>query len=230
MSTADVTFLANKCGTLMASDEYQIPLFTPEFMDKLINCTYPFLFKMYLLPYMSWYDCSILKQLINFCNNKGALKMIDHFLNSLDYNKPIISYDIPEFTQLLIPLVNSHYTLLATKHNASISEFTLSYVKCIKESLISGLEITDYAIQLIAIHTKSCCIYWLIPNQVRPLVALKLSQFQLQLWDQGIILTRLFPANFYSDDNVSQQINDNMFNFLNDNAEDSIEVCISIHK
>ena len=228
MSTADVKFLANKCGTLMASDEYQIPLFTPEFMDKLINCTSPILFKMYLLPYMSWYDCSILKQLIRISNNKKALKMIDNFLNSLDYNKPIISYDIPEFTQLLIPLVNSHYTLLATKHNASTSEFTLSYVKCIKESLISGLEITDYAIQLIAIHNKSCCMYWLIPNQIRPFVTIKLNQVQLELWDQGIILTSLFPASFYSDENFLQRISNNMFDFLNVNTEDSIEVCICI--
>ena len=94
MSTADVAVLANKCSTLMASDVHQIPLFTPEFMNKLINCTYPFVFKIYLLPYISWFDCSILRQLINFGNNKEALKVVNHFIDSLDYNEPFTSNDV----------------------------------------------------------------------------------------------------------------------------------------
>ena len=125
MSTADVAVLSNKCSTLMASDVHQIPLFTSEFMNKLINCTYPFVFKMYLLPYISWFDCSILRQLINFGSNKKALKVVNHFIDSLDYNKPITSYDVPEFSQLVIPLDDSQHTLLVTKHIRNINELSL---------------------------------------------------------------------------------------------------------
>ena len=221
MSTADVSILANKCDTLMASDVHQISLFNSDFVNKLIKCTYPFIFKIYFLPYMSWFDWSILRQLILFSNNKAALNLVDQFVDSLDYSKPVTSYHIPEFSQLVIPLDNSQYTLLATKHSSSIGGLTLLHVKNIKLLLIKGLELTDYAIQLAAINKMSCCFYWLIPNQVRPLVEDKLNQVQLELWSKGIVLTTLLPVDFYSSENVLQQ---EIFNFLNINLGDPMKV------
>lgn len=221
MSTADITALVKQCGTLMASYVHQIPLFTPELMNKLTNCSSPLIFKMYLLPYMSLFDCSILKQIIYFSDSKEDLEMID---DSVDYSQPIASYHIPDFSQLVIPLDDSHYTLLATKHAKSINEVTLSNLNDIKKSLVKGLDITDYAMQLGAIHIKSCCFYWLIPSKIRPLVQDNLKQVQEELWDKGIILTTILPANFYSDINISQGNMNNLFNFHNLSIEDPIEV------
>ena len=219
MSTADVAVLANKCGTLMASDVYQIPLFTQEFMNKLTNCVYPFIFKMYLLPYMSWLDCCLLKQLVNFTSNKSVLlKMVDQFIDSLDYNELVTSYHIPEFSQLLIPLDSSQHTLLATMHIQSIDKLILQDVVNIKKSLIRRLEITDHAVQLIAMHSKSCCFYWLMPNQIRSLVEDKLNQ---QQWDKGVVLSTLLPANFLSVENTFQH---DLFNI---SSEDRTEVYIT---
>ena len=61
MSTTDVAVLVKQCGTMMASVVHNIPLFTPDFMNKLDNCTYPFIFKIYILPCISWFDYSILE-------------------------------------------------------------------------------------------------------------------------------------------------------------------------
>ena len=224
MSTADVEILTNKCGALLASDVHQIPLFARNFIQKLINCTYPFIFKIYLLPYISWFDCSILKQLVIFSNSKEAVKMVDQFLDTLNYSKPITSYPIPEFSQLMIPLGDSQCTLLATKQIRSINELILQDVVNIKRFLIHILEITDHAIQLVAIHSKYCCFYWLIPNQIRTLVEDKLSQIQLELWDEGIVLTTLLPVNFYSDENVLKRNINPLFNFCNTNLEDPMEI------
>ena len=219
MSTADVAVLANKCGTLMASNIHQIPLFTRGFMDKLMKCTSPFIFKIYLLPYMSWFDCSILIQLVNLSNKKAALKMVNQFINSLDYSKPITSYPIPGFSQLIIPLENNQYTVLATKHTTrSIRELTLPDLKKIKQSLVNRLEITHHAVQLAAVSDKSCCFYWLIPNQIRSLVEIKLNEVQLELWKEGIILTALFPVSLCLDEN------DLHWNIFNMNLEDPTEV------
>ena len=216
MSTTDVAVLANKCGTLMASDVHQIPLFTKEFMNKLTNCVYPFIFKMYLLPYMSWLDCSLLNQLVNFTSNKRVLlKMVDQFIDSLDYNELVTSYHIPEFSQLLIPLDSSQHTLLATVHIQSIDKLILQDVVNIKKSLIRRLEITDCAVQLIAMHSKSRCFYWLMPNQIRSLVENKLSQ---QEWDKGVVLSMLLPANFLSVENTFQH------EFFYISSEDRTEV------
>ena len=217
MSTTDVAVLANKCGTLMASDVHQIPLFTQEFMNKLTNCIYPFVLKMYLLPYMSWLDCCLLKQLVNFTSNKSVLiKMVDQFIASLDYNELVTSYHIPEFSQLLIPLDSSQHTLLATMHIQRIDKLILQDVVNIKMSLIRRLQITDCAIQLIAMQSKSCCFYWLIPTQIRSLVENKLSQ---QQWDKGVVLSTLLPANFLSvEENILQH---DLFNIISEDRTDS---------
>ena len=219
MFAADVAVLANKCTTLMASVIHQIPLFTRGFMDKLMKCTSPFLFKIYLLPYMSWFDCSVLIQLVNFSNNKTALKIVNQFVNSLDCSKPIASYPIPEFSQLIIPLEKDQYTLLATKHTKeSMNKLTLLDLNDIKELLISRLDITHHAVQLAAISNKYCSFYWLIPNQIRSLAEVRLNEIQLQLWDEGIILTALLPDSLCLDDNVLQ------WNVFDMNLEDPTEV------
>ena len=86
MSTANVVYLANKCCALTSDDHRKITLFTPDFVNKLINCITPFVFKVYLLPYISWFNCAILRQLLIFSANEEAFKMVNDFTNSLDYS------------------------------------------------------------------------------------------------------------------------------------------------
>ena len=210
MSTDDVTVLADKCATLMASAVHQIPLFTSEFVTKLINCTYPFVFKILLLPYMNWFDYSLLKQLVIFSNNKEALKMLDQFVDSLNYSKLVKSYHIPEFSQLSIPLDRSHYALLATVHIKSIGNMILQEVQSIKYSLINKLKITSYAIQLIAVQSKSRCFYWLIPNKLQPPIDDQLNRNQLKLYDEGIVFIKLLSVNL-SNEIILQQYDFNSF-------------------
>ena len=220
MSTADVVELANKCSTLMASDVHHIPLFTQKFINKLIDCTYPFIFKMYLLPYMSWFDYSLLKELVIFSNNKEALKMIDQFIHSLDYSKPVTCYHITEVSELFIPLKNSQYALLATVHTKSIDELILQDVLNIKKSLISTLEITDNAIQLSAIHNKSCCFYWMIPVNLQHLIEDKLNKNLLKLCDEEIIFIKLLLVNYSSEDTEYQQNDFNLFHIYLDDSQE----------
>ena len=223
MSTADVAVIAKKCSTLMASDVHHIPLFTPEFMKKLINCTYPFLFKIHLLPYMNWFDYLLLKQLVIFADNKEAILMVDKFVNSLDYSKPVTSYHIPEVSQLLIPLDSSDHTLLATIHAKYIDELTLQDILGVKKTLISKLEISDYAVQLSGIHIASSCFYWLIPTRLQPLIERKLNQNQLQLCDEGIIFIKLLTINYLLEEITLHQ---NDLNFIHINLHDSQEVLL----
>jgi len=147
--------------------------------------------------------------------------MLEKFVNSLDYSQPITSYDLPQFSQLQIPWDNYNHTLLATV-NIHFNRLILQDVLNIKKTLIRGLEITDYAIQLAAIHDKSCCIYWFISNQIRPLLEDNLNQ--PELWDKGIILVKLLPINFYSNENALQNNGSDPFNLLNLISQESMEV------
>ena len=218
MSTADVAVLVKQCGTMMASDVHKIPLFTSDFMNKLSNCTYPFIFSIYLLPFMNWFDHSILKELVK-SSNKEALKCIDQFVLDVDYNKPIAACPIPEFSQLVIPLDNSDYTLLATKSVKSFNELTLKDLADIKRLLVQRLEITNHAVLLTGLNNTSYCIYWLIPSQIRPLVKDKINQDQLKLWDKGIVLMMLLPVDFFADKDLHMQ--ESIFQF---SLENSLEV------
>ena len=227
ISTTD---LVTKCSTLMASDVHQILLFTPEFISKLNNCVSPFIFKVYMLPYMSWFDYFILKQIVNNSGNEEVLRMVDDFVDSLDYSKPVASYDIPEFSQLMIPLDNSRHTLLATKYIKSNNELTLQTLVDIKKLLVKKFEITEYAIQLAAIHNEFCCFYWLILKQIQPLIEDALDKPELHLLDEGIVLIALLPVN--SDGSIVQHSIHNIFNISYADSEDIMEVsalCTYIH-
>lgn len=219
MSTADV---AKKLSTVMASDIHQIPLFTTEFIRKLSSCVSPFIFKVYMLPYMSWFDYFVLKQLVNFSGNKDTLEMVDHFVDSLDYSKPILSCDIPEFSQLVVPLEGSCFTILATKHIKLISELTLQDLVDIKKVLLKNFEITEYAVQLAAIHNDLCCFYWLIPTTIRPLIEDVLNEPQSDLWDKGVVLTALLPISSKGN-NVQLSVHD-VFNISYVDSEDMMKV------
>ena len=88
------------------------PLFTKHWLRKIKSL---FLFKIYLLPFITWLDYSILKKLVMSSGSQDALKL----LNLFDYKihsyciQPIGSFPIPPPSQLTIPLDDSEYTLLA---------------------------------------------------------------------------------------------------------------------
>ena len=219
MSTADVAVLVKQCGTMMASDVHKIPLFTADFMNKLSNCTYPFILSIYLLPFMNWFDHSILKELVKSSNHKETLKRVDQFILDVDYSKPIAACPIPEFSQLVIPLDNSDYTLLATKSIRCFNKLTLKDLADIKRLLVQRLEVTYHAVLLTGLNKTSYCVYWLIPSQIRSLVKDKLNQDQLKLWDKGIVLTTLLPVDFFADKDLHMQ--ESIFQF---SLENSLEV------
>ena len=60
LHTVDIEFLADKCRTLMASDVHNIKLFTNSFINKLFKCSHSNLLKIYLLPFITWFDNTIL--------------------------------------------------------------------------------------------------------------------------------------------------------------------------
>ena len=230
MSTSDLNKLTNRCEELMASETLKILLFSARFVKKLKNISYPFMFKMYLLPLITWFDHSILRELIKSTGNMKAVKLIDQFDSKINFEQPITEYTIPEFSQLMIPLENdrSEYSILVIKSLRNNSEMTLQDLFNIKNELILTWELTDHAIHLIAMHSKSNCFYWLIPIQLRSLIADKLTEDQQVLWNRGIIVTGILPDNYlYTENNhhaVESELNPLYFSTV-----DTTKVFYDIH-
>ena len=197
LSAADVLSfnVAEECRSLMSSNTCNIPYFTDKFLTKLNKADSLFLLKIMLLPYMSWFDHSILKQLVSASQSKAADKLLQQFDSLIDYSQPITSYPIPEPSQLMIPLDDSDYTLVATKCDCDLQEMTLQKIVDNKALLVNKWDITEHALQLMAIHITRRILYWMIPKCLIPIVEDKIDDTaQFDLWCNGVIMVSIYPA------------------------------------
>ena len=218
MFTADVIMLVDKLCNLMASDVDR--LFDVSLIKKMKNNPYPFLFKIYLLPFVSWFDHAILNELVEFTKVGEAIQLIKQFDSSIDYDQPITSSYTPEFSHLIIPYKGgeSEYILLVTKHfNKGHNVIVKHDLLNIKQELTLLWGITHYAIHLVAMHSKLSYLYWMIPRKIQPVIENKINDDQQQLLDKGIIVVGILSPNNMSDDD-DQHINENF------NTKDALEV------
>ena len=222
LHTVDIEFLVEKCRTLMASDVHNIKLFTDSFIKKLFKCSHSTLLKIYLLPFNTWLDNTILVKVVTANKENDTVKLLRKFNSRIDDTQSITLYPIPNFSQLIIPLDDCEHSIVATETLQNCSEFTLKGVVDVKELLTSLWELTAHAIQLAAIDYHYNCMYWMIPKQVKSLVEDKLSQGQRELQCRGIFMAVLLPNSFFY--NFDQQVINSPFNISNDSLKDLIEV------
>ena len=226
IQTVDIEFLADKCYALMASDIHNIKLFTSSFMKKLLKCSNVNLLKFYLLPFNTWLDNTILKELATSYENTDFLEQFCKFVSIIDESEPITSYPVPTYSQLIVPLDDSEYTIIAIKTFQNCSELVLKDIKDVQEILISNWELTAHAINLAAIDYFHNFIYWMIPKQVQQLVLDKLSNGLYELWQRGIFMAMLLPKDFFSaQNNFDQQEINNPFSISKHSLTNSMEVC-----
>lgn len=181
------------------------------------------------MPFVTWFDHSILRELVDYCRNKEAAELIDQFDSHINYNQPITSCTIPEFSQLIVPCIdnNTEFTILVTKCFKGNYELLLQDILDIKKELIRKWEVTNYAMHLVAMHSKYSYFYWLIPKQIQPLIEDKLMQDQQVLWDKGYLMMELLSGNYLLYKN-NQQCMECKFNFMNSSPEDEIEACMGL--
>ena len=227
LQTVDIEFLADKCRTLMASDVHNIKLFTYNFVKKLFMCSHPSLLKIYLLPFITWLDKSILIELVTAYEKFSVLELFCKFIHIIDDNEPITSYPIPTFSQLIIPLDDSDYTIVVIKMFQECNGLILKDVKDVKELLTSHWKLTTHALHLVAIDYHYNCMYWMIPKQVQHLVENRLNQGHYELWNKRIMQIVLLSKKFLSanDGSFDQQVIDNPFNVYRLSLKKSLKVC-----
>ena len=224
MSTADVVILINQCDKLMANS--QIALFSASFIETLKHNPYPYFFKMYLLPFVTWFDHSILKELVKSSKNKEAIDWVDQFDSRIDYNQPVTMHTIPEFSQLILPCPNSknEFTIVVTKHVKSDKIVLLQDLQSIKKTLMMEWKVTDHTIHLVAMHSKLRYLYWMIPREIQPMIESTLDKNQQALCDIGIIMMPFLPHNYLSEEYDQPNVG-SKFEFLNFSTQDTTEVC-----
>ena len=202
------------------------PLFTKQWLRKLKSL---YLFKIYLLPFMTWLDHSILKDLVTASGSEDA----EHLLNLFDSklcsysNQPIVSFPVLSPCQLMIPLDDSEYTLLAmelcvtSQDNITQSIIVLQDVMDIKLKLKCQWQINSsdiYSFQLVAVNIKLMFLYWMIPKRL----VKEINNNMIHEWRSGIIKMTI-PANLNNDGGI---VNKGPFSSLSFLCQDDAKVGI----
>ena len=202
--------------------------FTKQWCERIHGSKSPFHFKIHLSPFITWFDHSILKDLVVASCSKDAQQLLDKFDSKIySYcNKPITSFPIAYPSQLMIPLVGSEYTILSMKFRtpsrggATQGKIILQDVMEIRRAMKHKWEIRNHDIQLVAVHTKLELLYWMIPKHLVKVIESDL----VYEWKSGIIMAAILPIDFQSlDDNKNEKLK-GLFSSLNYLWEDDTEV------
>ena len=177
-------------------------LFTEEQLKKIKSL---YLFKIYLLQFITWLDHSILKELVVASGSEDAQQLLNLFDSKIDSycSQPITSFPILSPSQLMIPLDDSEYTLLAMKFcppsrgDATQDMIILQDVMDIKLIMKHKWKINNHEInniQLVAVHEKLKLLYWIIPKCLMVVIKNEL----VHKWKSGVIMMAVLPPNFHS--------------------------------
>ena len=188
------------------------PKFTDQLLKKTGNCTSLYLLKIYLLSIITWLDHSVLKDLVVASGSADAHDLLNLFDSKLESfsSQSISTFPVLSPSQLMIPLDDSGYTLLAVKF-CSLSEdiairstIVLQDVIDIKLLMIHEWGVSSHEIhsmQLVAVHTKLGFLYWVIPKCLVKVVKSNLVHY----WNSRIVMMAVLPENFYDLENNNEK-------------------------
>ena len=219
------------CSCLSATEKFSFDfkkysnvdqLFTEQKLKKIKSL---YLFKIYLLSFITWLDHSILKELVEFSGSEYAQWLLKLFDSKIDSycDQSITSFPILSPSQLMIPLDDSGYTLLAMKFRPPSrvdSMMTLQDVNEIKLTMKNKWELRSYeinSIQLAAVYTKLELLYWIIPKSL----VKEIDNNLICNWESGIFMMAVLPVNFYT---LEENFPKGLFGSLNFIWQDNTEV------
>ena len=165
------------CESLMASQEHDIALFSPDYLSTLKECNKMPEILQRLSPYFNWSDHSVLHALVQACDNPEAAMLLQQFDSQVDLSLPITEYPVPQPIPSMAPYDTSTQTVLAVKLNTELSKFSLQQVIEMRCLIQRKCKITQHSLQLMAAKSStSAILYWLIPKCIRHLINFKFMQ------------------------------------------------------
>ena len=187
--------IADKCGSLLASDTLSIPLFPTDYAEKLqeIEDTPELIHKLSL--FVTWDNHSILSTIAETSKIPEATMLLTQFDDRIDSSQLLTSFPIPTPSHHMIPYDNSIHTVLAVKLDLKLYHCTLQTV-IEKRSLIQDqCKLTSYCLQLLAVaKTDFVIIYWMIPSTIAHLITANATKFYNYYHQNGIVQLAVYPG------------------------------------
>ena len=187
--------IVKKCGSLLASETLNIPLFPTEYAEKLQEIEYiPELIQK-LSPFMTWDNHSILSTIADTSNIPEATMLLTQFDDRIDSSQPLTSFPIPAPSHHMVPYDNSTHTVLAVKLDLELYHSTLQNVIDARSLIQDQCKLTSHCLQLVAIaKTNLTIIYWMIPNTIAHLITANAAHFYNYYHQNGILQLAVYPG------------------------------------
>ena len=215
--------------SLLACEKPDIPLFSEEYLSKLAvlaSSESKSILKLYLLWFITWFNYSVLNELVEKSSDKNAAKLLNEFKSYIDFSLPLQSFPLPVLSQLIIPN-NDSFTCVATKYNRQIHR--LQDIVNIQDLLVVSWKITKTAIQFVAV--KDEFVYWMIPTCIKEHVEKAIGNISVksEMWDKGVTTSTILPTNILSDNSMTSDelSTKGPFSFLNPNKV--VCTCVAIN-
>ena len=195
LQSHDPKILADQCGSLVASELDNIPLFTTDFVDvlKQSNNTSSLLHR--IAPFTNWCDHSIINTIVEVCDVPEATTLLTQFDDGIDPSQPLMKFPIPPPCNQMVPYDTSTHTVLAVQLNIQLHHSTLQNVLDTRSLLQQQCHITAHCLQLLAVaNTSHTIIYWTIPKHVAGLITSSVLQHQNYLHQNGIQQVAVYPG------------------------------------
>ena len=188
--------IVKKCGSLLASDTHNIPLFPTDYVEKLqeIKDTPELIQK--LSPLMTWDNHSILNTVVETSNIPEATMLLTQFDDRIDASQPLTRFPIPVPSHQMVPYDNSTHTVLAVKLDLELHHSTLQNVIDARSLIQDHCKLTAYCLQLLAVaKSTSTILYWMIPKVVATFVYSKVLENPKLFHQNGILQMALYPGS-----------------------------------
>ena len=199
LSCCHPKLLIKWCENLMASEIHEIKLLPSYSVYKLRKLrTSSAILKM-MSVFWSWSNHSVLTCLAKF--SELAVTLLEDFDSRLHSNFCIAKYPISPPTSPLIPYNNNSYTIVTLKCNRKL-QLSLQLVYDMQSIMIEKCEITEHALQLLAVQSSPLLLQWMISKRIVTLINANVRKHHQYFATKGITEILIHPNIKHYTDNV----------------------------
>ena len=190
LSCCDPKLLIKWCENLMASEVHKIKLLPPHSLYKLgkLNTSSTILKMISVL--WTWNNHSILICLAKF--SEVALTLLEEFDSRLHLKFSITEYPLLQPKPSMVPYNNNSYTILTLICDKKLN-LSLQLVHEMQSVLIERCEITEHALQLLAVQSSPLQLQWMISKYIVTIINVNVRQHCQYFATKGITEILIHP-------------------------------------
>ena len=193
--------IVKRCGSLLASDTHNIPLFPTDYTEKLQGIEHTPELIQKLSPFMTWDNHTILSTIAETSNIPEVTMLLTQFDDRIDSSQPLTSFPIPAPSHHMVPYDNTSHTVLVVMIDLELHHSTLQNLIDARSLIQDQCKLTSHCLQLLAMaRTKTTILYWMIPKVVATFICSKVLENPKLFYQNGMVQMALYPGSVFLTD------------------------------